>query len=516
MAKIATFILLILTQTTFSKSLANNSTLPFPNESQLKEIAAQLLLGIESIDAITIELRNKTRKVDWKAYKTITSQNIISSSDWNSLYRSIDNLHYGILNRHSYLMVNESIQSKVTHYEKWPRLELGYTWPEVSFFSMSNHKSIKLVNNRKIADLFEEFFNLYCNDVHESGCLRLFSSYMKSGYYFSGEVAQLLVNYVDGSSETFEKKGKLKRKKKVPIDCSKLYSSLNLNLIYDGSQSCLYETNDTYVLKIFYFGEWGTNYDDIYCEDVKDQGMCFDINEIKRITQNFPVKSLVIDIQNNKGGTENTPWIAALTKNGFKDNLVLYKNISLLSESEMRASAFYHSDRAEKWYRNIIEKVDVHDEFLPARPDFCRGSVECDIRTIDSSSTPIKYKDLKLVINSGCVSSCDDFIWRTRQYAKAKTYGQLSATDGAYARLNGHLFINKQGQITNIITGEGNQPSGDNGTLLVTYQVPISKTVTFDGKSLEGDHNILDQPLPINKLNFSNLEEENLEKTLSF
>ncbi len=514
MAKIATFILLILAQTTFSKSIAD-SVLPFPNESQRKEIAAQLLSGIESIDAITIELRNKTRKVDWKTYKTISSQNIISSSDWNSLYRSIDNLHYGILNRHSYLMVNKSIQSNVTNYEKWPRLELGYTWPEVSFFSTINHKSIKLVNNRKIEDLFEEFFNIYCNDVHESGCLRLFTSYMKSGYYFSGEVDQLLVNYVDGSSETIEKKGKLKRKKKVPSDCSKMYSSLKLNLIYDGSQSCLYETKDTYVLKIFYFGKWGTNHDDIYCENAKEQGMCFDINEIKRITRTSSVKSLVIDIQNNKGGTENTPWIAALTKNGFKDNLVLYKNISLLSEPDVRNSAFYPSERAEKWYHNIIEKVDNNDEFLPVRPDFCRGSIECDIRTISSSSTPIKYKDLKLVINGGCVSSCDDFIWRTRQYAKAKTYGQLSATDGAYARLNGYLFMNDQGQITNIITGEGNQPSGDNGALLVTYQVPISKTVTFEGKPLEGDYTILDHPLPINKLNFSNLEVENVEKTLN-
>ena len=161
--------------------------------------------------------------------KTITSQNIISSSDWNSLYRSIDNLHYGILNRHSYLMVNKSIQSNVSNYGKWPRLELGYTWPEVSFFSTSNHKSIKLVNNLKIEDLFEEFFNFYCNDVHESGCLRLFSSYMKFGYYFSGEEEKLLVHYVDGSSETFGKKGKLKRRKKTHIDCSNMYSSLNLN-----------------------------------------------------------------------------------------------------------------------------------------------------------------------------------------------------------------------------------------------------------------------------------------------
>ena len=514
MVKITAFILLILTQIIHSKSIAN-SGLPFPNESQRKEIATQLLSGIESIDAITIELRNKTRKINWNTYKSIVLQSITSASDWNSFYRSIDNLHYGILNRHSYVLVDKNIQSNVTNYARWPKLELGYTWPKVKFFSTSNHKSIRSINSHKIEDIFEEFFNLYCNDVHQSGCLGLFSGYMKSGYFFKGEVEQLLVKFEDGSSEIFKQQTKTKRTKKEPIDCSKLYASLSIDLIYNGEQSCLYESDDSYVLKIFYFGKWGTSHDDIYCEHAREKGMCFDINEVKRITRSSPKKSLIIDIQNNKGGTENTPWIAALTQNGFKDNLVLYKNLPLLSEPEVRNSAFYHSDRAEKWYQNVIGNVEIHNEFLPVRPDFCRGSIECNIQTIQSSSTPIIYKDLKLVINRGCVSSCDDFIWRTRQYAKAKTYGQLSATDGAYARLNGYLFIDKQGEIVNVITGEGNVPSGDNGTLLITYQIPISRTVNVNGEPLEGNDSILDHPLPIDKNDFGNLELDNLVKTLN-
>ncbi len=242
--------------------------------------------------------------------------------------------------------------------------------------------------------------------------------------------------------------------------------------------------------------------------------MCFDINEIKRITRNSPAKSLVIDIQNNGGGTENTPWIAALTTNGFKDNLVRYRNIALLSEPEVREYAFYFSERAERWYQNIIERVDGKERFLPVRPDFCRGSTQCDVKTTASSTNPIKYKDLRLVINQGCVSSCDDFIWRTRQYANAKTYGQVSATDGAYARLNGFLFIDNHGQITNVITGEGDKPSGEHGTLLVTYQLPISKTVTLAGENLEGNPDVLDYPLPITKENFAQIELFNLAAAL--
>lgn len=504
----------MLIQIIFSETIAN-SGIPFPNESQRRQIATQILYGIESIDAISIELRNKTRKIDWNTYKALMIQNITNASNWNSFYRSIDNLHYGILNRHSYVLVDKNIQSNVTNYARWPNLEIGYTWPKLGFFSVNNKKSIISINNREVEDIFDEFFNLYCNDIHQSGCLGLFSSYMKSGYFFIGAVDQLLVKFEDGSSEIFKHKLKTKRTKNEPIDCSKLYAYLNVDLIYNGEQSCLYESNDTYVLKIFYFGKWGTSYDDIYCENAREKGMCFDINEVKRITRSFPKTSLIIDVQNNKGGTENTPWIAALTKNGFKDNLVLYKNLPVLSDPEVRGSVFYHNDRAEKWYQNVIGNVASHSEFLPVRPDFCRGSIDCSIKTIQSSSTPIEYKDLKLVINRGCVSSCDDFIWRTRQYAKAKTYGQLSATDGAYARLNGYLFIDKKGKIINVFTGDSNVPSGDNGKLLISYYIPISRTVNINGELLEGNYSLLDYPLSIDKNNFENIELDNLVKTIS-
>ena len=114
---------------------------------------------------------------------------------------------------------------------------------------------------------------------------------------------------------------------------------------------------------------------------------------------------------------------------------------------------FTKVEEAERWYQNIVADITSRDDFLPPRPDFCRGSAQCDIRMIDSSSAPIKYESLKLVVNAGCVSSCDDFIWRTRQYANAETFGQLPATDGAYARLTGYLFITQTGKIINVITG---------------------------------------------------------------
>ena len=517
MKRVTAIVLIVLLQCLQTASYASNE-LAFPTESQRKEIAAQLFSGIESIDAMTIDLRNKTRRIDWDTYKKKASDKIAKAADWDALYHAISNIHFGILNRHSYLLVSDSVRDKLSKRNRWPKIEVGYTWPNVEFFSLANNKSIASINSAKIADIYDEFFNLYCNDVHHSGCLGMFSSYLKSGYMFSGSREQLVVKYTDGSSETFNSSNQPNTQpaKQQTIDCSLLYSSFDIDLIYDGSQSCLYESADTYVLKIFYFGNWGTKHEDIYCENTNEKGMCFDINEIKRITRSSPLKSLVIDLQDNGGGNENTPWIAALTTNGFKDNLVAYRNLSLLANPNIRESAFYYSESAETWYQNIVKNVETSSEFLPIRPDFCRGSKACDIKTVESSDTPIKYKDLKLVINRGCVSSCDDFIWRTRQYANATTYGQLSATDGAYARLNGYLFINKAGKVTNIITGEGELPPEEHGTLLVTYQVPISKTVNIDGEILEGAANILDYPLPVNKQNFKHLTRDNLARALTF
>jgi len=338
---------------------------------------------------------------------------------------------------------------------------------------------------------------------------------MKFGYHFLGGATELKIIYENGSHEKVTQQKKVKLKKREQNDCETLYSSLNVSLIYNGSQSCLFESKNGYVLKIFYFGKWGSQFGDIYCKKTEGKGMCADINEVKRITQEFGRKPLIIDLQSNGGGSENTPWIAALTKEGFKDNLVLYKNIEFLTDIEIRSSAFYHNERAENWYQKVKINISPKDKFLPLRTDFCRGSTTCEMKDVNSSSQPINYSDLKLIINEKCVSSCDDFIWRTRQYAQAKTYGQLSATDGAFARLNGYLYIMKNGKVKNIIVGEDYEPSVDNGTLIVTYRIPISKTVSFKGKDLEGDDTILDFPLSITHDNFEKIEEDNLKRVFN-
>ena len=244
--------------------------------------------------------------------------------------------------------------------------------------------------------------------------------------------------------------------------------------------------------------------------------MCQDINHIKRIINQSAPAPLVIDLQNNSGGSENTPWIAALTLNGFFDNQVKYRNIGYLQQSDIRENAFYYSQRAENWYRNLDHEALATEAFLPVRTDFCRGSEICEVKKIYSAKYPIQYTDVKLVINSRCVSSCDDFIWRMRQYTGAETFGQLPATDGAYARLNGYLFVSDKNQVVNVILGEDMEPPKIKGQLWLRYRVPISKTVDQAGNNLEGEPSVLDYPLPVTMDNFHRLAEDNLQRAMFY
>lgn len=498
---------------------AYSQTMSLPVKAQRIAIADELLQGIEHLDAISIGLRNRTREVDWPAFKAITRAKISAATNWREFNLALNNVHFGIINRHSFVLLDETVQAQSPAAKRWPVLNLAYTWPNVSFYHQPSGKPITKLNGQPIEQLFQQFFNLYCNQVHQSGCLNLFSRYLKQGYSFLGYSKALTLTYNDNTTALIEHSNNKAKATRPGKNCAELYPRLALKLLFSGEQSCLFSHNDSYIIKLKYFGNWGAKHHDTYCGLPDTKGMCSDINNIRQHINNKPKTHLVIDLQNNPGGSENTPWLAALTHNGFKDNLVQYRNLNLLSQPKIRQHAFYFSDKAENWYQSIIAQVKDSDPFLPVRPDFCRSTEiseqGCDIGTIGSADKPIRYQHLHLVINDNCVSSCDDMVWRLRQYANASTFGQPPATDGAYARLHGYVLIDDEGNVSSVISGEGDKPELNNKTVLLRYQIPISKTVNQQGHDLEGDANVLDHPLAITKQNFSELELANLQRTLA-
>lgn len=490
-------------------------SLDFPNKNLRKEIVIKFFDSVEQLDAVTIEVRNKTRAVDWQTYRDINITKITNSENWDDLYQSLFNLHFGIINRHSYVLVSEEVTRQKTIRAKWPKYELGYTWPETTFFSLENSKEIQAINNIPVTDLFHTFFNFYCNDAHIQGCLSRFSEYMKVGYFFQGSIQTLLVEFSDGSRQIVEQKNVIQAEQRDDSTCENSYPNTSAKLFYDGHQVCLFRVDNSNVLRIRKFANWGTNYSDIYCVSPKQNGMCRDINYVKSFINEHEISDLVIDVQGNGGGSEVTPWIAALTRAGFYDNRIKYRNLDLLNDSLIRENAFYYSHKGERWFKKVTKTLDSKQEFLPVRADFCRGSINCEVSHIKSARYPIRYKNLKIITDRNCVSSCDDFIWRLKEFANAKVYGQPPATDGVYARLNGYLFLSKDKTVNLVVLGEDHDIPDDMGDLILSYRIPISKTVSKDGNTMEGDISVLDVPLSVTKENFKHIQTANLIRALS-
>ena len=488
----------------------------YPNKTQRIAIAEHVLSTMERIDALNSEQRNLSRTLKWPAYKEKVILNAARAQNFTELNIALDNIHYGIINLHSFLQVEPAIAKHAEPILTWPSVRIGYTWPKLSFFSLDNNKTITELNGHDIHELFNDYYNQYCRHNHDNGCLSFFSKNLEYGYRFAKPATTLTITYQNGSQQHIEH-SQITQSQTSETEskaCKSRYPSLDLTLAYQGSQSCLYQTDKSYVLKINEFGPWGAENDDIYCLKPNSAGMCNDINAIKKITQTNFKDYLVIDMQNNGGGSENTPWIAALTHAGFYDNLITYKNILELQDPDTRASAFYSSVQAEKWYQTIIKAQLNTSEYLPIRADFCRGSALCENKQIPSSINPIAYKKMLVVINEHCVSSCDDFVWRMRSYAGATTLGQYPATDGTYARVNATVYITSSGEIKSAVYGEGRSLQFEDATPLVTFRMPLSKTVTPKGKIREGDKTVLDIALPIDKTNFTEINLSNLAHTL--
>jgi hypothetical protein len=487
----------------------------FLNQRQLDAVTEQLITNFERLDAITIDVRNRSRSVKWQTYKSWLTESIRSTKNWTDFVLAIDNFHYGIPNRHSYVEVAKEIRSlSKKGRPSWPAIPLGYTFPEISFFETRTGKSVGSFDDQPIADIFKAFLNYYCNDLHQQGCLKRFVKHISNGYRFADNSEQIIVGYADKSEEVFNKPTSIRTEHGTSKECENDMQTIGLSLMFKGAQSCLYQYNKHYLLKILEFGNWGNKFEDVYCTKPYDAGMCSDINAVTKIINKTPSSTLLIDLQNNGGGSENTPWVAALTANGFMDNLVEYKNIRELNHADIRSAMFYGSSRAKDWFTQLTPQ-EIKQSFLPARGDFCRGSKTCLPTLIKSNPSHINFEQLILITNSGCVSSCDDLVWRLKTFSKAKVVGQMPSTDGTYARLMVYIILRPDGAVESIISGEGMPLDFGQGQLLTSYRVPISRTVKFDRTKLEGNTDVLDRLFEVNKANFLTLDLDNIERALN-
>ncbi|WP_127121094.1 hypothetical protein [Chryseotalea sanaruensis] len=110
----------------------------------------------------------------------------------------------------------------------------------------------------------------------------------------------------------------------------------------------------------------------------------------KSITELNNIDNLVIDVQNNWGGSEITPLLAVLVKRPFYDLSVRFKKLPSIESDRIRPYSFWFSPRLENWV-SPIRKSEVYKQleyrdFLPACAVFCRDSYGCDLKPIIPSA----------------------------------------------------------------------------------------------------------------------------------
>jgi len=523
MCKRILFLLFAIVFSSFSHSV---DVLPdFLTKSQLREVANELLSQIERVDATSISVRNKTREVKWEEYRKIASDRLINSSNWNELAHNVEKLHLGIVNRHSFVNFEvANINLKGIDVEiSWPKFNIGYTWPKIEFYDLDSGKTINKIDGKPFIEIFESYFNHFCRIANKNGCLREFVSHLSKGYSFETNREKLELSFIDGFNKIISKSELSSRASTAYLtknsvkNCADAYPLAPVTLLYSGKQACLFLAENAYILKILSFSSWGTEQSDFYCQNYKKDGLCQEMNEIVRRTKAEPKENLIIDVQGNRGGSENTPWIASITNNGFKDNLVQYKNIKELNSKHIRSGVFYGLPQAEDWYQKVSkDKENNKGSFLPVRGDFCRDG-NCTGSHIESKKEHFEYKKLAIVTDHNCASSCDDLIWRSKSFAGAQVFGQPPSTDGAYASIKGYVLLTAKGELqTAFASGYSRTPSFEDDLLLITFQIPITKTVDDLGNLLDGDSSVLDFPLEVNRANFNNLQQDNLIRTIDY
>ena len=114
-----------------------------------------------------------------------------------------------------------------------------------------------------------------------------------------------------------------------------------------------------------------------------------------------------------------------------------------------------------------------------------------------------------------CVSSCDDFVWRMKEFSGAKIMGQPQAADATYSRIFITFYLDKNGNIAKKYSGDG-QKIKINGQKLAEIRIPYSKTVDKNGKPLQGTPAKLDKTVAVTKSNFANIENDVVNEALQY
>lgn len=404
-------------------------------------------------------------------------------------------------------------------------MKIGFCYPKVSFFDLESKKTIKKINGKPIDNAFTQFLNYQTSNNTLNDCQMAFKRRFENSKLLVGGLKPKTVTFKDGTTKIISYDLATQNKSMMEeitegIKVDEKY--MNWKKIRQGYKVVVLQKDNVALVKVKDFVYLKGRGGEINCqEQAKDSTHCGDVQVIRtalnEISKN--VEYLIIDLQGNYGGQENTRFIAELCPNEFFDLRVQYKKTPLLVNEELRAYLFYNSYRAENWYQNLIStklysQTELGD-FLPVRGDFCRGDSLCRLKPIPSNnSLQKKFDKIIVLVNEGTASSGDDFAYRMKEYGNALIAGQPQSADLTYSLVSVLFYLDSEGQIKKIYLGNRQRKYEVNGTELFKFSIPYSRTIDKNGNLLQGSPLELDLEVELTKDNFLFREEFVLESVI--
>ena len=328
MAKFSNVVIVILL---CLSSITNAVEIEFTDIDRQK-FADILFNEIERLDASASDIRNTTKSVSWKEYREVSTKKIVAADSFKELAKALDYAQQGFINSHSSIQLYSSLYNSRKLYENvsyQKGLKLGFEYPNISFFSLKSRKSLTSINGIDLLKEFNKFKNFKCEYAHDVACLDKFVKWIDYGLIdLNLKMTNVFLSQQgDSWKETIEPlqyTPQLSQKE----DCADyaMYHS-SMHLTHESEHSCILQKNDLVIFKLTKFADWGVSYDDIYCNTpAKKDSLCFDIQTLTKKLEELGSVKLIIDLQGNSGGAENTPLVAVVARQGFYDNLVKYRN----------------------------------------------------------------------------------------------------------------------------------------------------------------------------------------------
>ncbi len=206
------------------------------------------------------------------------------------------------------------------------------------------------------------------------------------------------------------------------------------------------------------------------------------------------VKHLIVDLIDNGGGNEPMDYYRMLFHKPFLEQYVEFKKTPEIEDISLRTSMFWEDVSHELWFQQQ-KKIGAWDKlkigsFSKPSPMFCADDThpcgEIEFQPFDHQFNG----KISVMVNDGCVSSCDGVTWMLAKRLGAKLYGFYQAADSAYSRLRIDAIRDPslpRGFKLKISPQRADPPAD----LLVSQDVAVTLSVDENGKVLSG------RPLPL-------------------